>query len=185
MTLELPVDSCLEDVDRASISIERRVSEKLIVERQLNGLGNGKGVIRFQRHLGGVAQVAVAVKNPRAARFKEGLLLGRSSSQVPDQTEGVAWAAPCGTFDAQTQLRRPVNIGVRRRCDMAVLPAKPTEEADILRDFLFPIHSNTVFEAEGKGIRGDGCFRSLRSIERRRGGEQEWSRRAVAGKIAM
>ena len=73
--LVLPVESCPEDIDRASVTVERRVSEELVVERQVTALSDGKIIIRFQRLLAGVAQVAVAVKNARAARLQEGLLL--------------------------------------------------------------------------------------------------------------
>ena len=83
--LELPVESCLEDIDRASVTVERRVSEELVVERQVTALCDGKIIIRFQRLLAGVAQVAVAVQNARAARLQEGLLFGRSTGQITEQ----------------------------------------------------------------------------------------------------
>src|SRR5580700_7722121 len=144
LPLELPVESCREDIDRASVSIECRVTEELVVERQVTALCEGNIIIRFQRHLGRVAQVAVAVENARAARLQEGLLVGRSAGQVPEQTEGVARTVPCGALDAHAQLDRPVDVVERGRCGFAVLPAKPGERADVLRNLLFAIHPEAV-----------------------------------------
>ena len=95
------MESCPEDTDRAPVAVERRVGEELVVERQATARSDGKIIIRFQRLLAGVAQVAVAVKNARAARLQEGLLVGRSTDQITEKTEGVAGTVPCGAFDAR------------------------------------------------------------------------------------
>ena len=106
-------------------------------------------------------------------------------TKLPQQTEGVAGTVPCGAFDAQAQLYRPVSVVVRRRRSMAVLPAKPPEHADVLRNLLFPIHPKAVFVMEAEGGRWDGYFRSWRGIRRRRGGEQKRGRRVIAGKVTV
>src|SRR5580704_10163989 len=115
LPLELPVESCREDIDRTSVRIERRVTKELVDERQVTALCQGNIIIRFQRHLGRVAQVAVAVQNARPARLQEGNLIGRSAGYVAEQTKGVVGTVPGGALDAHAQLDRPVNVGERRR----------------------------------------------------------------------
>src|SRR5262249_33146860 len=99
---------------------------------------------------------AVAVQNARAAHLQEDLLLGRGTDQITEKTEGVTGTVPCGAFEAHAQLYRPVSVGERGRRNMAVLPAKPTEDADVLRNLLFAIHPKAVFETEGEGGLWDG-----------------------------
>src|SRR5262249_25511514 len=110
---------------------------------------------------------------------------GRSTDQITEQGEGVAGTAPCGAFEAQAQLYRPVSVGEGRRRNMAVLPANPTERADVLRNLLFPIHPKAVFVMEAEGGRWDGYFHSCRGIRRRRVGEQKRGRRAIRGKVTL
>src|SRR5208283_392114 len=68
-SLILPVESSPEDTDRAPVTVERRVSEELVIQPKATALSDGKIIIRFQGLLAVVAQVAVAVKNARAARL--------------------------------------------------------------------------------------------------------------------
>jgi len=56
-----PVESYPEEIDRAASAVERRVGEELVVECQLKALADGQSIIRFERNLGEVGQVAVAV----------------------------------------------------------------------------------------------------------------------------
>src|SRR5262249_52311452 len=99
--LVLPVESCREDIDRATVTVERQVGEELVAERQMKVLSDGDIIIRFQRLLAGVGQVAVAIQNARAARLQEGLLFRRSPPKITENTEGVTGPAPWGAFEAQ------------------------------------------------------------------------------------
>src|SRR5580704_8833649 len=185
LPLELPVESCREDIDRTSVSIERRVTKELVVERQITALCEGNIIIRFQRHLGRVAQVAVAVQNASAARLQEGDLIGRSAGYVAEQTEGVVRTVPGGAFDADAELNRPVNVSERRRRRFAVLPAKPGERADVLRNLLLPIHPNAVFGTVAEGGLWDRDFHSCRGIRRGRGADQKSGRRVIVGEQSV
>jgi DNA-binding NtrC family response regulator/tetratricopeptide (TPR) repeat protein len=183
--LVLPMESCPEDIDRASVPVERRVSEELVVDRQPTALCEGKIIIGFHRLLAVVAQVAVAIKNAGAPGLQEGLLLRRSTDQVTENTEGVAGTVPGGAFNAHAQLYRPVRVGKHRRRNMTVLPANSTERAEVRCNLLFPIQAKAVFVMEAEGGPWHGYFHSLRSIRRRRGGEQKTGRCAIAGKVAV
>ena len=172
--LILPVESSREDIDRASVTVERRVGEKLVVQRQVTALSDGKIIIRFQRLLAGIAQVAVAVKNARAARLQEGLLLRTkhrpNCRRRPKVSPGRRQAAPLTLRPSWTVQSASLNVAA------AVWPScqpSPPEHADVLRNLLFPIHPKAVFVMEAEGGRWDGYFRSWRSIRRRRGGEQK------------
>src|SRR5262249_4618222 len=68
---------------------------------------------------------------------------------------------------------------------MAVLPARPPEQGNVLRNLLFPIPPKTVFEMVAEGGRWDGYFRPLRGMRRRRGGEQKTGRHAIGRKPAV
>ena len=117
------MESCLEDVDRSSGNVERRVSEELVVERQASVLSESNVIIRFKRQLGGVAQVAVAVLNAQSASFQERLLGRRNTGHIAGQTECVAGPVPRSAFDAQTQLGRPVRVVEGSRSRLAVWPS--------------------------------------------------------------
>ena len=80
------MESYPEDIDRASVTVKSWVSEELVIQRQVTALCDGKIIIRFHSFLAAVGQVSIAVGNARAARLQEGLLLGRSTDQITDQT---------------------------------------------------------------------------------------------------
>ena len=102
--LVLPVESCPEDIDRASVTVERRVSEELVIQREVNS------PFRWQNHntfpkTSRRRSSSCRRRSECPCRPPSGRLAVRTKHR-PNyrQTEGVAGTVPCGAFDAHAQL---------------------------------------------------------------------------------
>ena len=141
----------------ASVAVERRVGNELVIQREVGGLPDGKIVIGFQDFFAAVGQVAVAVQDARAACLQE-FYAGRREAPLrtparPKVSSGRFHAAPLTLTPSDAD--QLASVYVHATSWPSFQPSRENTPT-FFASLLFPVQPEAVFVAVGERGGRDG-----------------------------